>query len=165
MSCLKKAMWHSVIYIINKRTLVSSFILITYLYLHLKHLHLEPYNVKLLNMPFMPLGVLLRPLGLKCVPPPYVCTPWGSLKPLGAHIYSLESQLCPLGLFYAPWGSSMHLPFKRACPPSGVYPPPRRMHPPSFHVCPHFHPFVPPFHPCAPHSPTVRAPTSSMCTP
>jgi hypothetical protein len=100
--------------------------------------------VKLLNMPFMPLGVLLRPLGLKCVPPPYVCTPWGSLKPLGAHIYSLESQLCPLGLFYAPWGSSMHLPFKRACPPQA---------------------YAPPVFPCMPPFSSVRASLSSMCAP
>jgi hypothetical protein len=33
----------------------------------------------------------------------------GSLMPLGA-------QLCTLGLFYAPWGSSVHPPLKRARP-------------------------------------------------
>jgi hypothetical protein len=68
----------------------------------------------------------------------------GIFMPLGA-------QLCPLGLFYAPWGSSARPPSSRAHPHWGVHAPSHA--PPS--SSPHlyalpFHPFVSLFHPCTP---------------
>jgi hypothetical protein len=45
---------------------------------------------------YAPLGLYMRPMGPVC--------------PLGTY-------LCPLGLFYASWGSSVHSPLRMGAPP------------------------------------------------
>jgi hypothetical protein len=76
----------------------------------------------------MPLGALLCPLGIKCVPPLNVRAPlciraMGFFKPLEAHIRFLEAHSCPSGLNYASWGSFMLPGDQVRAPPHACMPP------------------------------------------